>query len=64
MAFEGTKQETGLGQYEVRSWNGWDRHVTLSMLAYSLLVVMRISVVAAEAAQQKGPEAVIEYGCP
>jgi SRSO17 transposase len=31
--FEAAKQETGLDEYEVRSWHGWHRHVTLSLLA-------------------------------
>jgi SRSO17 transposase len=31
--FEAAKQETGLAQYEVRSWVGWHHHVTLSLLA-------------------------------
>jgi len=39
--FEQTKQLTGLDEYEVRSWIGWHRHITLSMLAHASLVVMR-----------------------
>ena len=39
--FEVTKQETGLDEYEVRSWHGWYRHVTLSMLAMAFLTVVR-----------------------
>lgn len=39
--FEQTKQETGLDEYEVRSWIGWQRHITLSMLAHATLVVLR-----------------------
>lgn len=39
--FEATKQETGLDEYEVRSWHGWYRHVTLSMLAMAFLTVVR-----------------------
>jgi len=31
--FEAAKQETGLAQYEVRSWVGWHHHMTLSLLA-------------------------------
>ena len=38
---EQAKQETGLDEYEVRSWDGWHRHITLSMLAHAALVVMR-----------------------
>ncbi len=39
--FEAAKQETGLDQYEVRSWAGWYRHVTLSMLALAFLAAVR-----------------------
>src|SRR5215207_2223840 len=39
--FEAAKQETGLGHYEVRSWGGWYRHVTLSMLALAFLAAVR-----------------------
>jgi len=39
--FESAKQETGLDHYEVRSWHGWRRHVTLSMAALAMLAVVR-----------------------
>jgi SRSO17 transposase len=39
--FEAAKGETGLDQYEVRSWTGWHRHVTFSMLAHAYLAVLR-----------------------
>ena len=39
--FEQAKQETGLDEYEVRSWHSWYRHITLSMFAHSMLVVIR-----------------------
>ena len=39
--FEIAKQETGLDEYEVRSWHGWYRHITLSMLAMAFLAVLR-----------------------
>jgi SRSO17 transposase len=39
--FEAAKQETGLDEYEVRSWHGWYRHITLSMLALVFLAVIR-----------------------
>ena len=41
--FETAKQETGLDDYEVRSWHGWYRHVTLSMAALALLTVIRVA---------------------
>jgi len=40
--FESAKQETGLDEYEVRSWHGWYRHVSLSMLAMAFLAVVRM----------------------
>lgn len=39
--FEAAKQEAGLDDYEVRSWHGWYRHVTLSMLALAVLAAVR-----------------------
>jgi hypothetical protein len=38
------KNETGLDQYEVRSWRGWYRHITLSMMALAFLVVERAAL--------------------
>jgi SRSO17 transposase len=39
--FERGKGDCGLDGYEVRSWVGWYRHVTLSMFALALLSVIR-----------------------
>jgi len=39
--FEQAKGEVGLDHYEVRSWVGWHRHVTLSMLALAYLAAVR-----------------------
>ncbi len=39
--FEEAKGEVGLDEYEVRSWQGWYRHVTLSMLALVFLTALR-----------------------
>jgi hypothetical protein len=39
--FEEAKGEVGLDHYEVRSWTGWYRHITLAMWAYALLTVLR-----------------------
>jgi len=41
---EEAKGEVGLAHYEVRSWRGWYRHITLSMLAHAYLAVTRASV--------------------
>jgi SRSO17 transposase len=43
LCFEEGKGEVGLDEYEVRSWQGWYRHVTLSMLALALLTTLRIN---------------------
>jgi SRSO17 transposase len=42
-AFEERKGAGGLDQYEVRSWHGWDRHVTLALWAHAFLAVTRAS---------------------
>jgi SRSO17 transposase len=43
--FEAAKGEVGLDEYEVRSWTGWYRHVTLAMLAHAYLAVVREAAV-------------------
>jgi SRSO17 transposase len=48
-AFEAAKGEVGLDHYEVRSWTGWYRHITLAMWALALLTVMRAGTIAVEA---------------
>jgi SRSO17 transposase len=40
-SFEAAKGEVGLDHYEVRSWTGWYRHITLVLWAYALLTVLR-----------------------
>ena len=39
--FEQAKGEVGLDHYEVRSWVGWHRHVTLAMFALAYLAAVR-----------------------
>lgn len=46
--YEQAKGEVGLDQYEVRTWHAWYRYVTLALLAYAALVVMRGQVRAQE----------------
>jgi SRSO17 transposase len=43
--FEAAKGEVGLDEYEVRSWTGWHRHITLALLAHAYLVVVRKAAV-------------------
>lgn len=50
--FETGKGEVGLDHYEVRSWTGWYRHITLACLAHAFLSVMRSVGITAPA--QKG----------
>ena len=39
--FEEGKGEVSLDEYEVRSWHGWYRHITLSMLSLAFLTALR-----------------------
>ncbi len=39
--FEQAKQEVGLDEYEVRSWRGWYRHITMSMVGLLLLNIFK-----------------------
>ncbi|HZK66270.1 MAG TPA: IS701 family transposase [Chloroflexota bacterium] len=49
---ERAKGEAGLDEYEVRHWDGWYRHITLSLLAHAFLVATR-----ARAAEKGGATA-------
>ncbi|WP_036270538.1 IS701-like element ISMtsp19 family transposase [Methylobacterium sp. WSM2598] len=40
-AFETAKTDLGLTHNETRSWHGWHRHVSLVMMAFALLTVIR-----------------------
>jgi len=42
--FESAKQEVGLDEYEVRSWTGWYRHMTLCLVAHSFLTTARLEL--------------------
>jgi SRSO17 transposase len=50
--FEQAKQEVGLDEYEVRQWGGWNRFITLGLLAHAFLAVQR-----ARARAEKGAPA-------
>jgi SRSO17 transposase len=58
--FEVAKQEVGLADYEIRSWHGWYRHVTLAMLALAFLAAMRVKLKAAAAATASGKKGHLE----
>ena len=47
------KGEVGLDHYEVRSWTGWYRHITLAMWAQAFLAVVRAET-GADMAPKKG----------
>ena len=53
--FEAAKGEVGLDHYEVRSWTGWFRHITLAMWALALLTVLRAGASAVEAFKKSLP---------
>lgn len=39
-----TKGDVGFDHYEVRTWQGWYRHITLAMCAYALLSVLKMEL--------------------
>lgn len=39
--FQESKSQLGLDHYEVRTWHGWYRHITLVMAAYAFLLTLR-----------------------
>ena len=53
-AFELAKGEVGLDEYEVRTWIGWYRHITLAMFALAYLTVVRLHAQQAQQAQKRG----------
>lgn len=52
--FEQAKGEVGLDEYEVRKWEAWHRHVTLSLLAHAYLAVLRSAAHDAREPEAKG----------
>jgi SRSO17 transposase len=57
-SFETAKGEVGLDHYEVRSWAGWYRHITLAMLAHAYLSAVRAVAADAEAQKKRRPDQV------
>ena len=53
-AFELAKGAVGLDEYEVRTWVGWYRHVTLAMFALAYLTVVRQHARQAQQTGKKG----------
>ena len=52
--FAEAKGEVGLDHYEVRRWDAWHRHVTLSLLAHAFLAVTRRAAAKEEGSPKKG----------
>jgi SRSO17 transposase len=52
--FERAKGDCGLADYEVRSWTGWYRHVTLSMFALAMLAAIRSRAESRVVSREKG----------
>lgn len=52
--FERAKGDCGLADYEVRSWVGWYRHVTLSLFALAVLAVIRSRVASRSLPRERG----------
>jgi SRSO17 transposase len=50
--FEEAKGEVGLAHYELRSWDGWQRHITLSLFAHAFLASIRAEGVDIEPSQK------------
>jgi SRSO17 transposase len=48
------KGDCGLDHYEVRSWTGWYRHVTLSLFAHAALTVIRARAAGPQRRPSKG----------
>jgi SRSO17 transposase len=51
---EAAKGEVGLDHYEVRSWVGWYRHITLALFALALLAVIRSPALSAPGPKKGG----------
>lgn len=56
-SFQSAKGEVGLDHYEVRSWAGWYRHITLAMLAHAYLTAMRALAMGEMKDSKKSPSA-------
>ena len=52
--FELGKGDCGLDEYEVRSWTGWYRHVTLSLFALAVVAVIRAKLPRPPRGEKKG----------
>jgi SRSO17 transposase len=53
--FKESKSETGLDQYEVRSYNGWYKHITFACAALALITVLASNSLDTKMIQEHGP---------
>jgi SRSO17 transposase len=60
--YEDAKGECGLGDYQGRRWDGFHRHLALSMVAYSFLMVHSSSVSGADSSTTSSGEVFFPYG--
>jgi len=56
IGFEEAKGEVGLAHYEVRSWHGWYRYVTLALFAHAFLAAIRAKGQDIETSQKGAPK--------
>jgi SRSO17 transposase len=54
IGFEEAKGEVGLSHYEVRSWHGWYRHITLALFAHAFLAAIRSASLDVNRRSEKG----------
>ncbi len=54
IGFEEAKGEVGLAHYEVRSWHGWYRHITLALFAHAFLAAVRSAGLEVHRRPEKG----------
>src|ERR687893_531704 len=62
-AFETAKTALGLTHNETRSWHGWHRHVSLMMLAFAMMAVVRQRANTLTAPQKRSDEARLQRWC-
>ena len=62
-AFETAKTELGLTHNETRSWHGWHRHVSLVMLAFAMMAVVRQRANSLTSPQKRSDEAKLQHWC-
>src|SRR5215213_3866014 len=62
-AFETAKTELGLTHNETRSWHGWHRHVSLVMLPYAMMMVVRQRANSLTSPPKRSHEARLQRWC-